>query len=209
MALGQIYLIEDDESVRSSLFNALVQLGYNVDCFEDAESFFKQSQLRSPAVILLDMRLPDASGVDVQRRLKQMKCEVPVVFMSGLAESVEIIAAMRQGAFDFLIKPFAVEQLLIVLNQALDKDAQQQELVARYDRLGKAFAALTPREKQICIEMLDGKTNKQIAQQSGTVASTIKLHRARVLDKMGAQSLADLIEMFKGVDKNAFSQTRF
>ena len=94
--------------------------------------------------------------------------------------------------------------MLGVLNQALDKDARQQELIARYDRLGKAFNGLTPREKQICREMLDGKTNKQIAEQSGTVASTIKLHRSRVLDKMGAQSLADLMEMFKGTKKNAF-----
>jgi FixJ family two-component response regulator len=205
MSLGHIYLIDDDESVRVALFKAFVQLGYSVDCFADAQSFIEQSPTRSPAVILLDMRLPEGTGVDIQALLKRLKLETPVVFMSGAATQLEIINAMRQGAFDFLLKPLVIEQLLTVVNQALVKDAAQQDLIARRSRLGKAFKGLTPREKQICKDMLDGKTNKQIAEQSGTVASTIKLHRARVLDKMGAESLADLISIFKGIEPDDLS----
>ena len=156
-------------------------------------------------MILLDMRLPEGTGVDIQALLKRLKLETPVVFMSGAATQLEIINAMRQGAFDFLLKPLVIEQLLTVVNQALVKDAAQQDLIARRSRLGKAFKGLTPREKQICKDMLDGKTNKQIAEQSGTVASTIKLHRARVLDKMGAESLADLISIFKGIEPDDLS----
>ncbi len=197
---GHIYLIDDDASIRQALTGSLARLGYSVSVFEAPDDFLKSAVPVSPAVILLDMHMPGKSGVEVQAELIANKWRTPVIFISGESLPAQIIRAMKQGAADFLLKPFSMESLLRAVDSGLAKDAEQHAVLLHSLNIQQRYERLTPREKEICREMLSGRSNKEIAEISGSAAATIKLHRARVLAKMQAKSLSDLITMFEGTD---------
>jgi len=196
---GHIYLIDDDASIRRALTGTLERLGYSVSVYEAPDEFLKNAMPVSPAVVLLDMRMPGKSGVEVQAELIANKWRTPMIFISGESLPAQIVRAMKQGASDFLLKPFSMESLLRAVNNGLAKDAEQHALLLRSLNIQQRYDLLTPREKEVCADIISGRSNKEIAEISGSAAATIKLHRARVLSKMQAKSLSDLIAMFEGV----------
>lgn len=203
--LGHIYLIDDDASIRRALTGTLDKLGFTVSAFEDAVTFLKTATPVSPSVILLDMRMPGKSGVEVQTELLTTGWRTPIIFISGESLPAQIVQAMKQGAADFLLKPFSMEDLLRTITAAMDMDRAQQGLLARALSVKQRLKTLTPREKEVCAEMISGRSNKEIAQASDSAASTVKLHRARILKKMEVESLGDLIALLKDIDLKQLS----
>jgi FixJ family two-component response regulator len=204
--LGHIYLIDDDASIRRALLGTLDKLGFTVNAYENAATFLKTATPVSPAVILLDMRMPGKSGIEVQTELLATGWKTPIVFISGESLPTQIVQAMKQGAADFLLKPFSMDELLSTITAAMDRDRIQQDLLLRALTVKQRLKTLTPREKVICAEMVSGRSNKEIAQASESAASTVKLHRARVLKKMQVESLGDLIALLKDIDLEQLSQ---
>jgi len=198
--LGHIYLIDDDASIRRALIGTLDKLGFSVSAFEDAATFLKTALPVSPAVILLDMRMPGKSGIEVQAELLTTGWLTPIIFISGESLPSQIVQAMKQGAADFLLKPFSMDELLRTITAGIERDRNQQSLLARAFSVKERLKVLTPRERVVCAEMVSGRSNKEIAQASESAASTVKLHRARVLKKMQVESLGDLIALLKDVD---------
>lgn len=197
---GHIYLIDDDASIRSALAGTLTRLGYSVSVYEAPGHFLRDAVPISPAVVLLDMHMPGKSGIEVQAELIANQWRTPIIFISGESLPAQIILAMKQGAADFLLKPFSMESLLRTVDRSLAKDAEQHAVLLHSLSIQQRYERLTPREKEVCSDIVSGRSNKEIAEISGSAAATIKLHRARVLGKMQARSLSDLIAMFKGTE---------
>jgi FixJ family two-component response regulator len=192
---GHIYLIDDDPSICRSLAFTLSSSHYSVQTFDGPRAFLRDSLPISPAVILLDMRMPEMSGTELQNDLLQSGRETPIIFISGESQPTEIIEAMKQGAIDFLLKPFSMESLMTAIENGLNKDrARQNDLVRDMD-IRQRFNRLTEKEQEICRLMIKGYGNKEIAELNGSAPSTVKLHRSRVLDKMGVETLPELIEL--------------
>lgn len=201
--LGHVYLVDDDPDVRFYLGDLLRQLGYSLASYEDADSFLKQALDFSPAVVLMDMRMPGLTGLQVQQRLKELGRLTPVVFISGESYPQEIIDAMKGGAVDFLIKPFNRDQLVAALDKALALDVQKREQFVRSRRIQRLFQNLTEREKEVFFFILQGQTNLAIGELTGVQAGTVKKHRAAVLEKFGVDSAAGLMAQCEGLDLQA------
>ncbi len=199
-SLGHIYLVDDDPSIRRALAGTLERLGYTVNAYEDPVHFLRDAIPVSPSAILMDMRMPGKSGVEIQAEMLEHKWMTPIIFISGESLPAQIIQAMKQGAVDFLLKPFSMESLLRAIGSALQKDVEMHNALQQKLSVQERFALLTPREKVICAEMVSGRSNKEIANASGSAAATVKLHRARVLSKMKARALSDLIELFENIN---------
>lgn len=199
--LGHVVVIDDDVSVRRSLCTMLERAGYQVSEHESADAFLQNPVLPSPVVVLLDMRMPGTTGVMLQAKLKALvKHPVPIVFVSGDSRPDEIIAAMKQGAVDFLLKPFTAQAMLDVITRAMQLAVQFEQINSKQAMMSERLQRLTPRELEICHWMVRGYSNVQISSFDGGAAATIKLHRARVMEKMQAQSLPELIDMLTGLE---------
>ena len=198
--LGHVYIVDDDPSIRLALKNSLTELGYTVNDYESSEAFLSDAVPTSPAVVLLDMRMPFKSGTEVQAVLLQHGWKTPIIFISGESLAPQIVTGMKQGAIDFLFKPFSMQDLLMAIQRgmALDRRLHSQQLRLATAKAG--LALLTPRETEVCIEMLLGRSNKEIAKLSKSAATTVKLHRSRVLAKMQVKSLRELIILCHGLD---------
>jgi FixJ family two-component response regulator len=195
-ALGHIYIIDDDASMRSSLDRMLANYGYTTEVYERAEDFIEQSIPVSPAAILLDMRMPTMSGVELQKKLNELGRQTPIIFISGESMPHEIVTSMKQGAVDFLFKPFNLDDLLKALVNAVEKDKLIFESMAQSLTVIQRYESLTPREKEVFALLVQGLMNKDIAIELGTTDATIKVHKSRVMDKMKAESLQDLVRLF-------------
>lgn len=200
LSAGHIYLVDDDASIRSALASTLERQGYSVTPYASAAEFLQHATPVSPAVLLLDMRMPGLSGVELQADLAGHGWTTPIIFVSGESLPAQIVQAMKQGAGDFLLKPFSMQDLLIAVVQALEKDRATHKVLIKARTIEKLYATLTPREREVFDAIIAGKTNKQIADADGSAAATIKLHRARVLSKMQVDSAADLIALTGEVD---------
>jgi two-component system response regulator FixJ len=192
---GHIYLIDDDPSICRSLAFTLSTSNYSVQTFDGPRAFLKDSLPISPAVILLDMRMPEMSGTELQYTLQQSGRDTPIIFISGESQPTEIIDAMKQGAIDFLLKPFSMASLMTAIENGLSKDRTRQNELVRDMDIRQRFGRLTDKEQEICRLMIKGYGNKEIAEINGSAPSTVKLHRSRVLDKMGCETLPELIEL--------------
>jgi FixJ family two-component response regulator len=205
---GHIYLIDDDPSICRSLSFTLTTSRYSVQTFDGPTNFLRDSLPISPSVILLDMRMPDMPGIALQQKLVDMGRNTPIIFISGESQPAEIIEAMKLGAIDFLLKPFGMEILLSTIEKALDKDRRSQsELVKNLD-MRQRFERLTEKEQEICRLMVRGYGNKEISEINGSAPATVKLHRSRVLEKMGCETLPELIAITfddKGTQYDFFS----
>jgi FixJ family two-component response regulator len=190
---GHIYLIDDDESIRLSMARMLKDVGYVVEDFSSAKSFLDHSLPVAPAVILLDMQMPDVSGLDLQERLLQLGRKTPIVFVSGQSHPHQIVTSLKKGAIDFLLKPFNLEDLLRAVADALEFDRRQFKRLSKEVEAKKDYATLTPREKEVCFWLVKGLLNKDIAVKLGTTDATIKVHKARVMDKMNVESVQTLV----------------
>ncbi|QWE11828.1 response regulator transcription factor [Polynucleobacter sp. AP-Titi-500A-B4] len=193
---GHIYLIDDDESMRVSLSRMLRELGYLVDDYASAKVFMEKSVPVSPAVILLDMQMPDMTGLDLQEQLLKYGRKTPIVFVSGQSHPHQIVQGLKKGALDFLFKPFNLEELLKAVADAIDFDRRQLKRVSIDVETKRDYESLTPREREVCALLVQGLLNKDIAVKLGTTDATIKVHKARVMDKMHVDSVQNLVKKY-------------
>ena len=194
--VGHIYLIDDDESMRISLSRMLRELGYLVDDYASAQAFLEKSVPVAPAVILLDMQMPDTDGLDLQEKLLKLGRKTPIIFVSGQSHPHQIVRGLKKGALDFLFKPFNLEELLQAVADAIDFDGRQLKRVSLDVETKRDYENLTPREREVCAWLVKGLLNKDIAVKLGTTDATIKVHKARVMDKMHADSVQTLVKKY-------------
>jgi len=194
--VGHIYLIDDDESMRVSLTRMLRDLGYLVDDYAKAADFLEKSIPVSPAVILLDMQMPDMTGLDLQEKLVKLGRKTPIIFVSGQSHPHQIVQGLKKGAVDFLFKPFNLEELLKAIADALDFDSHQLKRVSMDVEMRRDYVSLTPREREVCTWLVKGLLNKDIAVKLGTTDATIKVHKSRVMEKMHVDSVQTLVKKY-------------
>jgi FixJ family two-component response regulator len=192
---GHIYLIDDDPSIRRSLAYSLSSVRYSIQTFDSPMAFLRDALPITPAVILLDIRMPGMNGLSLQNEMIARGRKTPIIFISGESQPTEIIEAMKKGAVDFLIKPFGLEPLLEAIDLALQKDKLQQNQKILTLNVRDRFMRLTDKEREVCRWMVKGYGNKEIANMNGSAPSTVKLHRSRVLEKMGCTSLPELMAL--------------
>ncbi|WP_037151155.1 response regulator transcription factor [Rhizobium freirei] len=190
-----VYVIDDDPSVRDGLDSLLRSVGYETRGFASPRDFLLHQRSNSPACIVLDVRMPDASGLDFQDELAKAGYLTPVIFLTGHGDVPMSVRAMKAGAVEFLLKPFREQDLLDAIRQALDVDRARLHKEAAALNLHEHFASLTPREREVMALVARGLLNKQIAAEIGLSEITVKVHRGQVMRKMQADSIADLIRM--------------
>ena len=190
-----IYIVEDDASFRKSMERLLRASGFEVASFLSANSFLSQRSIRHPACLLLDVRLPDINGLELQQKLTEKGCSLPIIFMTGHGTIPMGVQAMKKGAVDFLPKPFEAKQLRSAIEKALQRDGLNMKKKLQENKINALINTLTPREKEVLRWIITGKLNKQIARGLGTSEQTIKIHRIRVFQKTKVSSVADLVRL--------------
>jgi RNA polymerase sigma factor (sigma-70 family) len=190
-----VFVVDDDESLRRSLERLLRVSGYTVQSFPSAAAFLEQPEPDCPSCLLLDIRMPELTGLDLQQAVNQERPALSVMLMTGFADMESCVLGMKAGAADFLLKPFDDEQLLQAVATALVKSEEILRARAEYLELRQRFDLLTPRERQVFELVAEGLLNKQIAGRLGTREGTVKLHRANLIRKLQAHSVSDLVRM--------------
>lgn len=190
-----VFVVDDDESIRDSLESLIKSVGLHVETFASAREFLQSRGPDAPGCLVLDVRLPGLSGLDLQSELASANIHTPIIFITGHGDIPMTVRAMKAGAVEFLTKPFREQELLDAIQQALERDRVAREQRVENEELRARYESLTPRESEVMRIVITGLLNKQIAGELGTSEITIKLHRARVMQKMRADSLADLVRM--------------
>ncbi len=190
-----VFVVDDDEAIREALKSLISSVGLQVATFASAREFLQSRGPDAPGCMVLDVRLPGLSGLDLQRELSDANIHTPIIFITGHGDIPMTVQAMKAGAVEFLTKPFRDQDLLDAIQQALERDRAAREQRAEKAELRARYDSLTPRESEVMGEVITGLLNKQIAAALGTSEITIKLHRAQVMHKMRADSLADLVRM--------------
>lgn len=192
-----VFVIDDDPSVRSSLKFLLSTVGLQTETFQSADSFLHKKRPDVPSCLVLDVRLPGVSGIDFQRELAAQNICIPIVFLTGYGDIPMSVRAMKAGAVEFLTKPFRDQDLLDAVHVALDRDRARREQETEIADLRRRFDSLSSREQEVVSMVVAGMLNKQIAAELGTAESTVKVQRSRAMEKMQAESLAQLITMIQ------------
>lgn len=194
-AAHTVFVVDDEESVRKALARLLRSAGFHTVVFGSAEEFLQARIPDTPGCLVLDLAMPGVNGLELQQALAERDTGWPIIFLTGRADVPTSVQAMKRGASDFLTKPVNDEDLLAAVRTAIDRHRTAREVRGWVDEIRRRLATLTPREREVLIHVVSGKLNKQVAAELGTVEKTIKVHRARVMEKMQAQSLADLVRM--------------
>ncbi|MDJ0805679.1 MAG: response regulator FixJ [Gammaproteobacteria bacterium] len=190
-----VFVVDDDQAIRSSLKWLIESVAMQVKTFESADAFIENYYPGRSGCLLLDVRMPGMSGLELQEYLAEQRISIPVIIITGHGDVPMAIRAMKAGAVDFIEKPFNDELLLESIRHALMLDEQQRDKQSQKAEIATRLARLTPREHEVMAMVTEGKANKEIASALGVSAKTVEAHRARVMEKMQAGSLADLVRM--------------
>src|SRR6267143_791629 len=190
-----VFVVDDDVSVREGLGSLIRSAGLRVETFASAQKFLDSPRSDVASCLVLDVRLPGLSGLDLQKRMAQANIEIPIIFITGHGDIPMTVQAMKAGAVEFLTKPFRDQDLLDAIQQALERDSKAREQRAEVEVLRSRFDLLTPREREVMPLVVAGLLNKQVAGELGTSEASVKVHRQHVMTKMGAGSLAALVRM--------------
>jgi len=190
-----VFVVDDDVSVRESLESLIRFEGWQPETFASAQDFLARPRVLAPGCLVLDVNLPDLNGLDLQKRIAADRGEMPIIFVTGYGDVPMTVRAMKAGAVEFLTKPFSDEVLLSAIRQAIARSQGALGHEAELQELRNCYASLTPRERDVMELVVSGLLNKQVGRQLGISEITVKAHRGKVMGKMNADSLADLVKM--------------
>ena len=190
-----VYVVDDDDGMRRALDTLLSTVGYKTAVFSRPSEFLATFKPDSPGCLVLDIRMPDMSGLELQQHLNRIGSMLPVIFITGHGDVPMAVQAMKEGAFEFIQKPFRDQDLLDRINHALKQDVENRNTVARRAEVLHRLESLTPRERQVMDLVVDGAANKVIAIDLDLSERTVEIHRAKVMEKMGARSVAHLVKL--------------
>jgi FixJ family two-component response regulator len=190
-----VYVLDDDLAVRQALSSVIRSTGLRVETFASTEEFLRHERVDAPSCLVLDVQLPDGSGLDLPSALDARGDSVPIIFITGHGTIPMTVRAMKAGALEFLTKPFREEDLLAAINDALERDRVARRERSEVAALQERLSSLTPRERDVLDLVVTGRINKQIAAELGTAEQTIKQHRGRVMRKLGVDSVAELVRL--------------
>jgi FixJ family two-component response regulator len=196
MAAPLVFLVDDDASVRKSLARLVKTAGYEAELFASVRDFLARAPYEGPCCLVLDVRMPGMSGLDLQNELQARKMQIPILIITGYAEVPLAVRAMKAGAFDFIEKPFSDQTLLDRIRAAVAHDDVIRKQLALRAEVRERMRLLTPRERDVAIRVVAGKSNKVIASELNLSTKTVEVHRAHVMEKLQVTCLADLIRMF-------------
>ena len=190
-----VLVVDDDASARSAIESLLNSVGLRFQTFASASEFLERALPDAPCCLVLDVRLPRVSGIELQRDLVARGATIPIIFITGHGDIPMSVEAMKAGAMEFLTKPFRGQVLLDAIHKAIDRDRSNRQETAQLAELRARIDSLTPREREVMSRVIAGKLNKEIAAELGASERTVKIHRASLMRKMGAESLPDLVRM--------------
>jgi FixJ family two-component response regulator len=194
-AVPTVFIIDDDRSMRQAVHDLVESVGLHAESFETGDEFLRTKRTGCPSCLVLDVRLPQMSGLDFQRRLTEIGSQIPIIFITAHGDIPMSVRALKSGAVEFLTKPFRDQDLLDAIQQALQRDRAERDRQAEVHDLQERHGALTAREQQVMALVISGMLNKQIASEIGASEATVKVHRGNVMHKMKAGSVVDLVRM--------------
>jgi FixJ family two-component response regulator len=194
-ALPTVFIVDDDRGLRQAIHDLVESVGLRAESFANGEDFLRAKRMNRPSCLVLDVRLPQMSGLDFQQRLTETGIQIPIIFITAHGDIPMSVRALKSGALEFLTKPFRDQDLLDAIHQALERDRVAREQQSEIHNLQERVRTLTAREQEVMNLVVSGMLNKQIASEIGTSEATVKIHRGNVMRKMKAGSVVDLVRM--------------